>query len=149
MLSSKKIYMGTRPVLFITIVINFINEKTEVQDGVESASLDCTHVLKHGKGDGKELFFSLGSTCWHTRLNEGAHRDWKHQFSKARVWRLEFQPYFSCFLNVNSSLSSLKLRVWVEVKNLQCVFSFCDRDILSCSNAQSFALHFVIILYEF
>lgn len=62
MLSSKKIciflisrsgVMGTRPVLFITIVINFINKKTEVQDGVASVSLDSTHVLKHGKEEGK------------------------------------------------------------------------------------------------
>lgn len=110
--------MGARPVLFITIVINFINEKTEVQDGVESVSLHSTHVLKHGKEEEKEWFFSLDSTCWHTHVNEGAHRNWKHQFSKARVWvrRLEVQPYFSYFLNVNFSLSSLKLRVWIEVK---------------------------------
>lgn len=123
MLSSKKIciflisrsgVMGTR--LFITIVINFINEKTEVQDGVESVSLDSMHVLKHGKEEEKEWVFILGSTCWHTRVNKVAHRDWKHQFSKARFWRLEVQPYFSYFLNVNFSLSSLKLRVWVEVK---------------------------------
>lgn len=63
MLSSKRIciflisrsgVMGTRPVLFITIVIIFINEKTEVQDGVESVSLDSMHVLKHGKEEEKE-----------------------------------------------------------------------------------------------
>lgn len=158
MLSSKKIYMGTRPVLFITIVINFINEKTEVQDGVESASLDCTHVLKHGKGDGKELFFSLGSTCWHTRLNEGAHRDWKHQFSKARVWRLEVQP----FLNVNFSFSSLKLRVWVEVKTFSAFLAsvtvtFClvpmpnlslSISLLSCTNFKVSVFLFFFFLIQ-
>lgn len=53
-LISQSVVMGTRPVLFITIVINFITEKTEVQDGVESVSLDSTHVLKHGKEEGKE-----------------------------------------------------------------------------------------------
>lgn len=52
-----------------------------------------------------------GTPVW-TRVLAGI----ESTFSKARVWRLEVQPYFSYFLNVNFSLSSLKLRVWVEVK---------------------------------
>lgn len=52
-----------------------------------------------------------GTPVW-TRVLTGI----ESTFSKARVWRLEVQPYFSYFLNVNFSLSSLKLRVWVEVK---------------------------------
>lgn len=44
-------------VIIISLILFLQMRKTEGQGGVESRSLDSTHVLKHGE-EGKELFSS-------------------------------------------------------------------------------------------
>lgn len=77
------------PAVIITSLTMFLQMRTtEGQGGVESRSLDSTHVLKHGE-EGRELFSSwihlTASLVW-LRIVTGT------RITKFGAWRLEVKP---------------------------------------------------------
>lgn len=62
--------------IIISLILFLQMRKAEGQDGVQSRSLDSTHVLRHG-AEGRD-YLHLGFTSWLTSVTEGSNGGWNH-----------------------------------------------------------------------